>query len=134
MRMPQFIIRRLIVVVLVVGLVCGVVARWHARELRRQALIVQLRIQQEVMRSVIELMIFDITPADPIGWSSTEADDGPFGSLHRAAFLYRDSTMLDLNRLMSPASGWTLTEARAINDRGQVVGDGQPRGFLLTAR
>jgi probable HAF family extracellular repeat protein len=75
---------------------------------------------------------------DVVGWSGTEADDGPFGGLRRAAFLHRDGTMLDLNRLIAPASGWTLTEARAINDRGQVVGvgrrDGQPRGFLLTPR
>ena len=30
--------------------------------------------------------------------------------------------MHDLNRLISPDSRWTLTEARAINDRGQIVG------------
>lgn len=75
---------------------------------------------------------------DVVGWSSTEADDGPFGGRRRAAFIYRGATMLDLNRLIPPDSGWTLTEARAINDRGQVVGvgqhDGQPRGFLLTPR
>lgn len=75
---------------------------------------------------------------DVVGWSSTEADDDPFGGRHRAAFLYRDGTLLDLNRLIPADSGWTLTEARAINDRGQVVGvgrrDGQPRGFLLTPR
>jgi probable HAF family extracellular repeat protein len=75
---------------------------------------------------------------DVVGWSSTQADDDPFGSRGRAAFLYRDGAMLDLNRSIPPDSGWTLTEARAINDRGQVVGigrrDGQPRGFLLTPR
>jgi probable HAF family extracellular repeat protein len=75
---------------------------------------------------------------DVVGWSGTEADHDPFGGRRRAAFLYRDGAMLDLNRLIPADSGWTLSEARAINDRGQVIGvgrrDGQPRGFLLTPR
>ena len=33
-------------------------------------------------------------------------------------------TMFDLNDLISPASGWTLYEANAINNSGQIVGDG----------
>ena len=74
---------------------------------------------------------------DVVGWSNTQADDGPLGH-RRAAFLCQGGTMLDLNRQLPPDSGWALTEARAINDRGQVVGvglrDGQPRGFLLTPR
>jgi probable HAF family extracellular repeat protein len=46
-------------------------------------------------------------------------------------------TMQDLNSLIAPAPGWTLVEATAINDRGQIVGfgvnpDGQGRAFLLT--
>ena len=44
--------------------------------------------------------------------------------------------MLDLNTLIAPGSGWILTEARDINDRGQIVGYGQTtqgtRAFLLT--
>ena len=45
--------------------------------------------------------------------------------------------MQDLNALVSPSSGWTLTQANAINDRGQIVGygtnsAGQTHAFLLT--
>lgn len=44
--------------------------------------------------------------------------------------------MRNLNRLIPANSGWQLTVARAINDAGQIVGDGilngQQRAFLLT--
>ncbi|MCB1735476.1 MAG: DUF3466 family protein [Gammaproteobacteria bacterium] len=52
------------------------------------------------------------------------------------AFLYENGGIVDLNTLVVGASGWTLMEARDINDSGQIVGfamfDGQVRGFLLT--
>lgn len=52
------------------------------------------------------------------------------------AFLYSDGSMLDLNNLIDPNSGWTLTEAKDINDLGQIVGwgeiNGQTHGYLLT--
>jgi probable HAF family extracellular repeat protein len=53
------------------------------------------------------------------------------------AFLYTEEDgMLDLNSLVDPLTGWELTHARAINDRGQIVGNGliggQTHGFLLT--
>jgi probable HAF family extracellular repeat protein len=53
------------------------------------------------------------------------------------AFLYTTETgMLDLNAHLPAGSGWVLTEARAINDRGQITGvgmfGGRTRGFLLT--
>ena len=42
----------------------------------------------------------------------------------------------DLNELIPVNSGWTLTEARGMNDAGQIVGNGflngQPCAFLLT--
>ncbi len=42
----------------------------------------------------------------------------------------------DLNDLVDPALGWSLTFARDINDAGQIVGggmlNGQERGFLLS--
>ncbi|QDV35243.1 HAF repeat-containing PEP-CTERM protein [Tautonia plasticadhaerens] len=57
-------------------------------------------------------------------------------SIERRAFLFRDDTMLDLNDLIAPETGWTLNDAYAINDLGQVVGsgtiDGVSRAFLLT--
>jgi probable HAF family extracellular repeat protein len=53
------------------------------------------------------------------------------------AFLYSNGTMIDLNTLIDPSSGWTLQDATAINDQGQIVGFGinsamQGDGFLLT--
>ncbi|MCW5556859.1 MAG: hypothetical protein KIT22_03320, partial [Verrucomicrobiae bacterium] len=51
------------------------------------------------------------------------------------AFYYENGKTYDLNQLLPLDSGWTLTDARAINDQGQVVGvgqkDGQTRAFLL---
>jgi probable HAF family extracellular repeat protein len=52
------------------------------------------------------------------------------------AFLYRHGAMVDLNTLLPPNSGWTLTIAKGINDSGEIVGtgfhNGVKRGFLLT--
>ena len=57
------------------------------------------------------------------------------------AFLYERSAtpkMQDLNSLIPPDSGWSLEEARAINQKGQIVGLGERNGhnhaFLLTPR
>ena len=52
------------------------------------------------------------------------------------AFLYSNGSMWDLNNLIDPASGWEITQARAINNVGQIVGYGQNqsgevRAFLL---
>jgi probable HAF family extracellular repeat protein len=52
------------------------------------------------------------------------------------AFLYSNGAMRDLNDLIEPHPGWVLEEAHAINNRGQIVGEGtfggQTRAFLLT--
>jgi probable HAF family extracellular repeat protein len=44
--------------------------------------------------------------------------------------------MRDLNSLLPANSGWELTAAYGINDRGQIVGkgkkDGQTKAYLLT--
>lgn len=52
------------------------------------------------------------------------------------AFLYTGGKMLDLNTLVPPNSGWNLISAKAINDKGLIVGRGRIRGeehaFLLT--
>ena len=64
-----------------------------------------------------------------VGHSSTSA-----GSEH--AFLYRDGDLIDLNSLSPADSGWTLQNAYAINQDGQIVGtgiiDGETHAFLAT--
>ena len=57
------------------------------------------------------------------------------GESNDRAFIYRAGTMIDLNSLVAPGSGWTLKVARAINEFGEVAGwgtlDGVDRAFLL---
>ena len=52
------------------------------------------------------------------------------------AFLYQDGVMTDLNDLLPKGSPWRLENAIAINDLGQIVGEGEVNGvvhaFLLT--
>ena len=55
------------------------------------------------------------------------------------AFLYSGDKMRDLNTLVPAVSGWTLVEAFAISDAGQIVGSGtapggEGRAFLLTPK
>ena len=67
-----------------------------------------------------------------VGYSSTIGDTG-----NSRATLWNGSTIFDLNTLLdSSGAGWTLFQARAINDHGQIVGTGinglgQQRGFML---
>ncbi len=53
-----------------------------------------------------------------------------------AAFLYASGKVYDLNTLVTNGTGWTLTNATAVNDAGQIVGagfiNGQEHAFLLT--
>jgi probable HAF family extracellular repeat protein len=65
-----------------------------------------------------------------VGWSQVTG-----GTLH--AFLWTDADgLVDLNMFVDPASGWVLSTAYAINDKGQITGygflDGQMRGFRLS--
>jgi probable HAF family extracellular repeat protein len=54
----------------------------------------------------------------------------------RAFLSEAGAAIVDLNTLLPPASGWVLLSANAINDAGQIVGEGtfngDPRAFLLT--
>jgi probable HAF family extracellular repeat protein len=52
------------------------------------------------------------------------------------AFLYTDGRAFDLNTLQRASTNWTLTDARAINDRAQIATtgntpDGHPQALLL---
>ena len=57
-----------------------------------------------------------------------------FGTTH--AFLYSGGSMVDLNTMIDPLSGWTLVNARDVNNNGQIVGygsiGGETHAFLLT--
>jgi hypothetical protein len=52
------------------------------------------------------------------------------GSGQHAA-MWRNGTVTDLNDVLPPSAGWTLTRAIAINDHGFVVGVGQHGGQWL---
>src|SRR5262249_29382035 len=66
-----------------------------------------------------------------VGGSFIDSEDSIYH-----AFIWDGNSMRDLNLLLdSTSSGWTLTEARAINDFGEIVGTGIYNGvnhaFLL---
>ena len=52
------------------------------------------------------------------------------------AFFYVGGQMWDLNKLLAPNLGWTITNATGINDAGQIAGtgtlNGQTHALLLT--
>ncbi len=55
------------------------------------------------------------------------------------ATLWAHGQRIDLNRLAAAPAGYTLVDARAINDQGQITGwmataDGQFKGYVLTPR
>ena len=58
------------------------------------------------------------------------------GSCDSRAVVWRLGKITDLNTYLPPGSGWTLEEAQAINNRGQIAGTGTFHGqlhlFLLT--
>jgi probable HAF family extracellular repeat protein len=62
------------------------------------------------------------------------ASDSAAGA--QRAVLFERGVLRDLNGLIPAGAGWLLTEARDINDSGQIVGtgifEGQVRAFLLT--
>jgi len=67
-----------------------------------------------------------------VGWSSINPQDTV-----RHAFIYQNTTMTDLNTLISTSSpGWVLLRADGINTQGQIIGqgllNGVPRLFVAT--
>jgi probable HAF family extracellular repeat protein len=69
-----------------------------------------------------------------VGGTYQEGSRIGFNPYH--AFIAVNNTIQDLNSLLPANSGWELTEARDINNYGQIVGYGQHKGqtraFLLT--
>jgi probable HAF family extracellular repeat protein len=52
-------------------------------------------------------------------------------------FIYQSGSLVDLNSLLLPGSGWSVVEANAINDVGQIAGlgingAGERHALLLT--
>jgi probable HAF family extracellular repeat protein len=82
-------------------------------------------------------------PGDVISEAADITNDGkivgqscsPDFSQCRAA-LWTNGNVIDLNQALSPTSGWQLTDAQAINARGQITGGGLINGefhaFLMT--
>ena len=68
----------------------------------------------------------------PAGGSSLASgvnDSGAIvGSSDGHAVIWTDGTVIDLNSLLPVGSGWTLTSATAINDEGDVIGQGTDNG------
>ncbi len=79
---------------------------------------------------------FDINDLGQIVGASNVIEGGLVSASH--AFLYKDGTMTDLNSFLSLADlpQWLLTDARGIDDLGQIVGTGlfhgKMRAYLLT--
>ncbi|HEY7035207.1 MAG TPA: hypothetical protein VH482_27965 [Thermomicrobiales bacterium] len=63
------------------------------------------------------------------------AADNP-NSVKLLAVIWQDGKIVNLNGLIPADSGWVLTTAYGINDKGQIVGfgynKGRQRGFVLT--
>jgi probable HAF family extracellular repeat protein len=58
----------------------------------------------------------------------------PAGTASQHAFLHTNGVTVDLNTLIPANSGWTLTSANAINDLGQIAGNGQINGQVHAFR
>jgi probable HAF family extracellular repeat protein len=67
-----------------------------------------------------------------VGEAGLSSSTGPIG----VAFLYSDGKMHNLNDMIPANSGWVLSDATGINNRGQIVGTGELNGvgaaFLLS--
>lgn len=48
------------------------------------------------------------------------------------AVTWKNGSLIDLNNQLPTGSGWTLSQANAINNAGEIVGIGNKGGFLLT--
>lgn len=62
-----------------------------------------------------------------VGYSNSPAQDGT-----KAAFLYEDGEMINLNDYLKPELDWQLTSATDINELGQIIGVGLKNGVLTS--
>lgn len=69
-------------------------------------------------------------PGQVVGWSGTTSDFYLTSGSGIRALLYSDGVMQDLNNLIVADSGFILTQAQAINDRGEIAGAGSINGEL----
>ena len=74
---------------------------------------------------------FGLNNFDQVVGASTRTDEV------QVAFLWQNDQMTDLNTLLIAGTGWFLTRAWDIDDRGAMGGEGSvngaPRAFLMTA-
>lgn len=80
----------------------------------------------------------DLNDRGQVVGTSLAAAAGPGNNWNppRRAWVWAQGTMHDLNALLPPGSGWHLSEAVRVNNRGEIAGRGtrnnKPRLFLLT--
>ena len=65
-----------------------------------------------------------------VGYAQAAVGEGGW----QKAFLYRHGSMIDLNTLIDPASGWSLREANGINNSGQIAATGCKAGVCHALR
>jgi probable HAF family extracellular repeat protein len=74
-------------------------------------------------------------PFEDVCFDSDTGEPFPCTNYKPHAFLYENGVMTDLNTLLRPGSGWELTWALDINNKGQIVGyglfDGKSHAFLI---
>jgi probable HAF family extracellular repeat protein len=86
-------------------------------------------------------VFFDSSAAEAINTSGVVIGQADVlnsnGTTEFPAFIYSGGKLQDLNNLIPSGSGWVLTEATGINDKGQIVCDaynattGSTHAFLL---
>lgn len=86
------------------------------------------------LRGTSYSVAYDVNSQGDVVGSSEPALDSPA----KHAFLWHSGHLTDLNTLLPARSGWTLDTASAVNDKGQIAGEGTFQGhihaFLLTPR
>lgn len=65
-----------------------------------------------------------------VGWSGYNPSFYSDSGIGISAFLYSDNVMQDLNKLIATDSGFVITQAQGINERGQIAGAGVINGEL----